>query len=193
MLIKAHDLRSEITQFYENYSIIYLLLNNDEWSQIEYLIDLLKFFCLFIKTLNTTRAFTINMIFKIYNRLFEHLKKTFHRLVRKRVSWKKSLMKIIKAIQAKLIKYYNQIQSELRLLYDKTILLHSTIEDSLFHTSEWKIESEETFWHTIYWNALKKMYNEYKYQTSENIFFNDKQTVMIFFFENFKWFSEWRC
>jgi hypothetical protein len=72
MLIKAHDLRSEITQFCENYSIIYLLLNNDEWSQIEYLIDLLKFFCLFIKTLSFMRAFTINMIFKIYNRLFEH-------------------------------------------------------------------------------------------------------------------------
>jgi hypothetical protein len=25
------------------------------------------------------------------------------------------------------------------------------------------------------------MYNEYKHQTNENIFFNDKQTVMIFF------------
>ncbi len=79
-----------------------------------------------------------------------------------------------------MIKYYNQIQNELRLLYDKTILLHSIIEDSLFHTSEWKIESEKTSWHTIYWNALKKMYNEYKHQTNENISFNDKQIAMIF-------------
>jgi hypothetical protein len=181
MLIKTYDLRFEITHFCENYSIIYLFLNNDEWSQIKYLINLLKLFCLFIKILNFTRAFTINMIFKIYNRLFEHLKKAFHRLVRKRVSWKKSLMKTIKAIQAKLIKYYNQIQSELKLLYDKTILLHSIIKDSLFYTSEWKIESEKTFWHTIYWDALKEMYNEYKHQTNENIFFNDKQIVMTFF------------
>jgi 6-pyruvoyl-tetrahydropterin synthase len=178
MLIRAHDLRSEITQFCENYSITYLLLNNDEWSQIEYLIDLLKLFCLFIKTLNSTRAFTINMIFKIYNRLFEHLAKTFHRLARKRVSWKKNLMKTIKAIQAKLIKYYSQTQSGLKLLYDKTVLLHSTVEDSLFHTFEWKIESEETSWHTIYWNALKEMYNEYRHQTSEDTSFNDRQTAM---------------
>jgi 6-pyruvoyl-tetrahydropterin synthase len=180
MLIRTHDLRSEFTQFCKNYSVTYLLLDNDEWSQIEYLIELLKSFCLFIKVLSFTRTFTINMIFKIYNRLFEHLKKTSFRLARKRVSWKKNLMKTIKAIQPKLTKYYNQTQNDLELFYDKTILLHSTIDDSLFQTFEWKVESEKTFWHEVYWNALKEMYNEYKHQTSDNIFFNDKQTALIF-------------
>jgi hypothetical protein len=160
--------------------MIYLLLDNDEWSQIEYLIDLLKSFCLFIKTLSSTRTFTINMIFKIYNRLFEHLKKTFHRLSRKRISWKKNLLKAIKTTQEKLTKYYNQTQNDLRLLYDKAILLHSTIDDSMFQIVEWKVKSDETFWHEVYWKALKEMYHEYKHQTSESIFFNDKQTTFKF-------------
>jgi 6-pyruvoyl-tetrahydropterin synthase len=174
MLIRAHNLRSEITQFCENYSVTYLLFDNDEWSQIEYLIELLKSFCLFIKALSFICTFTINMIFKIYNRLFEHLKKTSFRLARKRVSWKKNLMKTIKATQAKLTKYYSQTQNDLELLYDKAILLHSTVDDSLFQTFEWKVESEETFWHEVYWDALKKMYHEYKHQTSDNTFFNDR-------------------
>ncbi len=180
MLIKAHDLRSEITQFCEKYSTIYLLFNNDEWSQIEYLIDLLKSFCLFIKKLSSIRTFTINMIFKIYNRLFEHLKKTFHELSRKRVSWKKNLLKAIKTIQKKLTKYYNQTRKDLRLLCDKTIWLHSTIDDSMFQTAEWKIKSDETFWHEVYLKALKKMYHEYKHQTSENTSFNDRQITFKF-------------
>jgi hypothetical protein len=180
MLIKAHDLRFEITQFCENYSITYLLFDNDEWSQIEYLIDLLKSFCLLIKTLSSIRTFTINMIFKIYNRLFEHLKKTFHRLSRKRIFWKKNLLKTIKTIQKKLTKYYNQTQNDLKLLYDKAILLHLTIDDSMFQTAEWKVKSDETSWHEIYWEALKEMYHEYKHQTSESTSFNDRQTIFKF-------------
>jgi hypothetical protein len=45
-------------------------------------------------------------------------------------------MKTLKTTQEKLIKYYSQTQNDLELLYDKTILLHSTIEDTLFHTIE---------------------------------------------------------
>jgi hypothetical protein len=175
IFIRAHDLRSKITQFCIEYEVFYLLFNSNEWSQIEYLIDLLKSFCLFTKALSTIRTSTINMIFKIYNRLFEHIEKITHRLSRKRVSWKKSLMKTLEATRIKLIKYYNQTQSELDLLYDKAILLHSTVEESMFHTSEWKIESDQTSWHKMYWNALKEMYHEDKYQTNENSSFHAKQ------------------
>jgi hypothetical protein len=90
-------------------------------------------------------------------------------------------MKTLKTIQEKLIKYYSQTQNDLELLYDKTILLHSTIEDTLFHTIEWKIESEETFWHTMYWDALKNMYHEYKYQTNESSSFINRQNDLSSF------------
>jgi hypothetical protein len=175
MLIRAHDLRFEITQFCTEYDVLYLLFSSNEWSQIEYLIDLLKSFYLFIKTLSTTRTSTINIVFKIYNRLFEHIEKASHRFARKRVLWKKSLFKAFEAIRIKLIKYYNQTQNDLSLLYDKTILLHSIVEESMFHTFEWKVEFEQIFWHKVYWNALKKMYHEYKYQIDENSSFHIKQ------------------
>jgi isocitrate dehydrogenase len=117
---------------------------------------------LFIKILNITRIFIINTIFKIYNRLFEHLKKTKSRLARKRMIWKRSLIDALIATKTKLIKYYNQIQNELNLLYDKAVLLHSIVDDTLFQIAEWKIEFEKTFWSEMYWNALKEMYYEYK-------------------------------
>ncbi len=105
MLIRAHDFRSEITQFCVKWDVNYLLLKNEEWSQIEYLIELLKSFCLFIKILSTTHTITINIVFKIYNRLFEHLKRAKSRLARKRVTWKKSLIDALTTIETKLIKY----------------------------------------------------------------------------------------
>jgi hypothetical protein len=162
MLILAHDLRSEIIQFCVKWSVDYLLLKNEKWSQIEYFIELLKSFCLFIKILNTMHTITINIVFKIYNRLFEHLQKTKSRLARKRMTWKKRLIDVFTTIETKLIKYYNQTQNDLKLLYDKTNLLHFIVDESLFQTAKWKIKLEETSWHTIYWNAFEEMYNEYK-------------------------------
>jgi hypothetical protein len=167
MLVRAHDLRSKMNQFYFEWSVTYLRLNNDEWSQIEYLIDLLKSFCLFTKTLSTTRTSTIHTIFKVYNRLFEHLEKARVRLTRKRVLWKKSLLVALKITEAKLIKYYSLTQDGLGLLYDKTILLHLTVGDELFQSAEWKVKVGEIPWHKIYWDVLKETYHEYKQQTSQ--------------------------
>ena len=45
-------------------------------------------------------------------------------------------MKILIATEKKLIKYYNQIQNELNLLYDKIVLLHFFIDDEMFHVSK---------------------------------------------------------
>ena len=45
-------------------------------------------------------------------------------------------MKILIATKKKLTKYYNQIQNELNLLYDKTVLLHFFIDDEMFHASK---------------------------------------------------------
>ena len=42
-------------------------------------------------------------------------------------------MKILIATKKKLTKYYNQIQNELNLLYDKIVLLHFFIDDEMFH------------------------------------------------------------
>ncbi len=74
-----------------------------------------------------------------------------------------------------MIKYYNQTQNDLRLFYDKMILLHFIIDKSLFQTAKWKVEFEETSWHTIYWNAFEKMYNEYK-QDNIELKFQSKQS-----------------
>lgn len=161
MLIRAHDLRAEIDEFCVNFDVTYLRLDRNEWSQIEYLIDLLRSFFLFTKVLSVTRTSIIHIVFKIYNRLFEHLKKIKLRLLRKRVSWKKSLITALAITKAKLTKYYSQTQNELGFLYEKTVLLHFSMSDEMFQSSEWKMRLNETSWHKVYWDALKNIYRDY--------------------------------
>ena len=141
MLIKVHFFRSKIDQFCQKWNVEYLLFDDDEWSQIMYLIQLLKSFCVYIKMLSTIRKFTIQSIFRIYNRLFDHLKRNKTQFYRKEIFWKKNLIDALKTAETKLNKYYNQTQNELELLYDKITLLHFTVEDALFNSSKWKIKS----------------------------------------------------
>ncbi len=74
----------------------------------------------------------------------------------------------LESTRRKLSKYYNQTQNEFELLYDKTILLHFIVDETLFQISKWKMKSEETSWHKMYWSVLKEMYNEYKQHTIES-------------------------
>ena len=46
---------------------------------------------------------------------------------------KKKFNKNFDRNKKKLIKYYNQIQNELNLLYDKIVLLHFFIDNEIFH------------------------------------------------------------
>ena len=131
------------------------------------MIQLFKSFCVYIKVLSTIREFTIQSIFRIYNRFFDHLKRNKTQFYRKEIFWKKSLINALKTTKTKLSKYYNQTQNDLELLYDKITLVHFIVEDALFNSSKWKIKSKQKTWQNVYWNALKKIYNEYKQQTSD--------------------------
>lgn len=79
-----------------------------------------------------------------------------------------------------MIKYYNQIQNTLNLLYDKIVLLHSFIDDKMFHVLKWKIQSKKKSWHEIYWNALKKTYQEYKSLHNDIVKIKQKLIIIVF-------------
>ena len=145
ILIKIHLFRAKIEQFCVEWHVKYLRLNDDEWSQIEYLIELLKSFCFYIKILNIIKKFIIQSMYKIYNRLFEHLKRVDNKFSRKKVSWKQTLKNELKATHAKLQKYYEQTHDELKLLYEKAILLHFIVDDAIFNTFDWKKKTEQKF------------------------------------------------
>ena len=105
MLIRAYNLREDLNQFFQDYSSKYLQFKVEEWDHVKYLIDIVKSFCVFIKTLSTTIISTIYQMFSIYNSLFDHLDKVKERLQRKRVLWKKELINAIDVADTKLRKY----------------------------------------------------------------------------------------
>ena len=92
MLIRAYVLREDLNKFFHDYHDQYFQLTSKEWDHVEYLIEIVKSFCVYTKILNTTIILIIHQIFNIYNSLFDHLDKAKARLRRKRVSWKKKLV-----------------------------------------------------------------------------------------------------
>ena len=168
MLIRAYNLREDLNQFFQDYSSKYLQFKVEEWDHVKYLIDIVKSFCVFIKTFSTTIISTIYQMFSIYNSLFDHLNKVKNHLQRKRVLWKKELINAIDVADTKLWEYYIRTQEDLRYLYDKAILLCSLTEDTQFKSRNWQTKKRETFFRDIYWDELKANYENYQRTSSYN-------------------------
>jgi hypothetical protein len=73
MLRRAKRLRGFFTLFCEEYDCKEMLLDNEEWRQIDYLLCLIELFFEYTLALLKTRDVTAHLVFRIYNALFEHL------------------------------------------------------------------------------------------------------------------------
>jgi hypothetical protein len=85
MLRRAKRLRAFFTPFCTEYSCEEMLLNDEEWRQIDYLLCITEPFFDYTTELSKTREVTAHLVFKIYNALFEHLEQSMSRLRRKQV------------------------------------------------------------------------------------------------------------
>jgi len=72
-----------------------LSFNNEEWTYVQYLVELLKSFAIFIDLLERNREFSINAIYIVYDVLFFHIKDHMTVLKRKQRFWKRSLLKVL--------------------------------------------------------------------------------------------------
>jgi hypothetical protein len=160
MLIRALKLRTALSKYHDRHEAEYLRLSSIEWSQVEYLIDLIKIFCLFIKMIEQIRHFTLHQIFEIYDKLFDHLDRARTKLLLKKLSWKRELLKSLTAADDKLRKHYVRIQDTLSYLYDKIALLSSIKKDTIFQNSNWKVSNDEISWLKIYWDSLNDHFND---------------------------------
>ena len=135
MLIEEQKLRWTLNEYHSQHEAVYLQLTEQKWSQIEYLIELIKSFCVFIKMIEQIRESTIHYVFEIYDKLFDHLNEARSRLFRKRSAWKLLLRDELTAANLKLRTYYEKTQSSLELLYEKAVLLISDKKNKMFLTS----------------------------------------------------------
>ncbi|KAF7137017.1 hypothetical protein CNMCM5793_006821 [Aspergillus hiratsukae] len=108
MLRRAKRLRAIFTPFCVEYDREDLLLNNEEWRQVDYLLCITEPFFDYTTQLSKTRDITAHYVFKIYNKLFEHLEQSMKQLRRKRIPWKKHMLDALEAGRLKLDEYYSQ-------------------------------------------------------------------------------------
>lgn len=79
MLRRAKRLQSIFNTFCSEYGLGDLMLDQEEWRQIGYLLWITQPFK-FTTSLSKTKDITIHIVFEIYNNLFDHLEKSIHQL-----------------------------------------------------------------------------------------------------------------
>lgn len=86
MLQRAKRLQSDLDQYCRAFQVDHLMINSEEWRQIDYLLCLTKPFFDFTMIMAKTKDITIYGVFGVYNLLFEHLEASIRQLRRKKVS-----------------------------------------------------------------------------------------------------------
>ncbi len=108
MLIRALILEKTLSRYHDKHEIEYLRLFDTKWSQVKYLIDLIKLFCVFTKRINQFKLLTIHQVFEIYDKLFDHLNRARFKLSRKKISWKRIMLENLIVVNVKLWNYYSK-------------------------------------------------------------------------------------
>lgn len=86
MLQRAKRLQSDLDQYCRAFRVDHLMINSEEWRQIDYLLCLTKPFFDFTSVMAKTKDITIHGVFGVYNLLFDHLEASIRQLRRKKVS-----------------------------------------------------------------------------------------------------------
>lgn len=115
----------------------HLILDQEEWRQIEYLLWITQPFFKFTTALSQTKDVTFHVIFSIYNKLFDHLEASIHRLQRKKVAWKKLMLSALYAAKEKLSVYYRETDNVHGDLFAIGTILAPQNKLQFFNNKDW--------------------------------------------------------
>jgi hypothetical protein len=85
MLQRTKRLQSIFNQYAQEYGHPQLKLDQAEWRQVDYLLQLTQPFFRFTTALSKTKDITVHTVFSIYNKLFNYLEASTQQLQRKKV------------------------------------------------------------------------------------------------------------
>ena len=141
MLRRAHKLHEFINQWLDNNQYqLSLKLNNVEWKQIEYLIQITYAYCQFYDAILKSKGITIHNVFTIYDRLFNYLEDTITKLWCKCISQKLSMLFVLEAAKRKLSDYYGKTYHERGDIYSSMAILSPKFKLAIFDTASWEKE-----------------------------------------------------
>jgi hypothetical protein len=110
MLERAYRLRNYTEAWialHPEFSMLGTSVN--EWRAMEYLMEILEPFRYYTLWMSKQKNVMIHWVVRIYNDLFDHLKRIIKVLHNKRTQWKVSCHVAVKVARLKLMKYYSEL------------------------------------------------------------------------------------
>ncbi|KAG0153076.1 hypothetical protein PDIDSM_2035 [Penicillium digitatum] len=130
MLRRAKRLRAIFSLFCTEYDCEEMLLSEQEWRQIDYLLCITEPFFDYTTQLSKTRDVTAHYVFKIYNKL---------------VPWKKQMLEALEAGRSKLDEYYSQADDLRGNIYAISTMLAPVNKFKFFLSSDWDQKWRDTY------------------------------------------------
>ena len=137
MLRRAKRLQATFDQFCSQNGHDHLMLDQEEWRQIEYLLWITQPFFKFTTVLSQTKDVTFHAVFSIYNKLFDHLEASIRQLQRKKVPWKKLMLSALHAAKDKLSSYYGETDNAYGDLFAIGTILALQNKLQFFNDKDW--------------------------------------------------------
>lgn len=161
MLRRAKRLHNIFTLFCAEHGCEEMLLQDEEWRQVDYLLCITEPFFDYTTQLSKTRDVTAHYVFKIYNKLFEHLERSMKQLQRKRAPWKQQMLHALEAGRTKLDEYYSQTDNIRGHIYAVSTMLAPVNKFKFFLTKDW-----DQKWRNTYRKSFQQALIPYQEQLS---------------------------
>lgn len=159
MMIRAMRLRHTIDIYCsEEHKARHFRISNQEWTQIGYLIDLVRPFNFFTTTVGKTKSVTLCYGLRVYDELYERINECRRKLKEKRnhpqFDWVSLLIESLDAAEAKLDQYYNKMYGNIGSIYAMGAILDPSLKLEAFNEDycwldtrgiDWKMEFETQF------------------------------------------------
>ncbi|OQD73541.1 hypothetical protein PENANT_c201G08001 [Penicillium antarcticum] len=158
MLTRARKLQQVFDDFCCQYDQEHLALRQEQWRQVDYLLSILQPFHQFTTILSKKKDVTIHLVFKIYNKLFEHLEKS-----------------------AKLSVYYADTDKVDGYLYAIGTILSPQDKLQFFSTKDWDPdpESPETDYRAKYRQSFECSFHRHSEHLTEDQQHQDTPPVIM--------------
>lgn len=104
MLRRAKILHATFGKYCQDYSQPHFALSPEWWRQIDYLLYTLQPFFTLATLVCRTKDSSINLVFRGYDKLFDHLEISMSQLRRKKAHWKQMMLSFLEAAKERPVK-----------------------------------------------------------------------------------------
>jgi hypothetical protein len=179
MLRRAKRLHDTFDKYCKDYTQTHFALSIEGWRQIDYLLCILQPFFTLTTLVCRTKDSSIHLVFRIYNKLFDHLERSIRQLRRKKVHWKQLMLSSLEAAKEKLKKYYGEIDNIEGNLYAIGTILAPSSKMEFFSISDWDLDPEiGKDYRKEYRESLQSLFERYSQRVPSDMIQSDSQLLI---------------